>query len=154
MSRPLQRTIPLLVVLVLAVVGLAISGYLTLVHYTASVPLVCASSGVINCEQVTTSPQSFLLGIPVAVLGMVYFLGMLALHAPWTWHRTDLLWRRTRLLAAVLGMGFVLYLVAAELLLIGAICLWCTGVHVTVFLIFVTTVFSSAAAAPSSSPTP
>jgi uncharacterized membrane protein len=30
-------------------------------------------------------------------------------------------------------MGFVLWLVAAELLIIDHICLWCTGVHVVTF---------------------
>ena len=34
---------------------------------------------------------------------------------------------------AVLGIGFVLYLVSAELLEIKAICLYCTGVHVVTF---------------------
>jgi len=31
---------------------------------------------------------------------------------------------------AIAGMVFVLWLVAAEVLIIGHICLWCTGVHV------------------------
>ena len=34
-------------------------------------------------------------------------------------------------------MGFVLYLVSAELLIIHAICLWCTAVHVITFILFV-----------------
>ena len=38
---------------------------------------------------------------------------------------------------AVVGMGFVLWLVAAELLIIDHICLWCTGVHVVTFLLLV-----------------
>jgi uncharacterized membrane protein len=38
-------------------------------------------------------------------------------------------------------MGFVLYLVYAELIQIGAICLWCTSVHVATFLIFALIVF-------------
>ena len=38
-------------------------------------------------------------------------------------------------------MGFVLYLIYAELIQIGAICLWCTSVHVATFLIFALIVF-------------
>jgi uncharacterized membrane protein len=49
--------------------------------------------------------------------------------------------RYTRLGAIVAGMGFVLYLVFAELIQIGAICLWCTSVHVATFLIFALIVF-------------
>ena len=38
-------------------------------------------------------------------------------------------------------MGFVLYLVYAEVIQIDAICLWCTSVHVATFLIFALLVF-------------
>ena len=35
-------------------------------------PLVCTDADLINCEKVTTSAQSYFLGIPVAVLGLVF----------------------------------------------------------------------------------
>ena len=35
--------------------------------------------------------------------------------------------------SSVLGIGFVLYLLSAELLIIGAICIYCTGVHIVTF---------------------
>ena len=35
--------------------------------------------------------------------------------------------------SGVVGIGFVLYLVSAELLIIKAICIWCTGVHIVTF---------------------
>jgi uncharacterized membrane protein len=41
-----------------------------------------------------------------------------------------------RLALAVIGMGMVLYLLYSELFSIKAICLWCTGVHVVTFLVF------------------
>jgi uncharacterized membrane protein len=44
-----------------------------------------------------------------------------------------------RLVLAVGGMGFALYLISAELLSIKAICLWCTTVHVLTFALFVLT---------------
>jgi uncharacterized membrane protein len=31
---------------------------------------------------------------------------------------------------ALAGLAFVLWLVAAEVLIIGHVCLWCTGVHI------------------------
>jgi uncharacterized membrane protein len=45
----------------------------------------------------------------------------------------------------VVGIGFVLYLVYAELFIIGAICLYCTSVHTITFLLFGLTVFAAAA---------
>ena len=45
----------------------------------------------------------------------------------------------------LVGIGFVLYLVYAELFTIGSICLYCTSVHVITFLLFVLTAFAAAA---------
>ena len=44
--------------------------------------LVCSDTGAINCTKVTTSPQSVIFGIPVAVLGLAYFVPMIALCLP------------------------------------------------------------------------
>ena len=44
-----------------------------------------------------------------------------------------------RMASLVVGIGFVLYLVYAELFDIGAICLYCTSVHIITFLLFVLT---------------
>jgi uncharacterized membrane protein len=77
---------------VVSLAGVGVSTYLTLAHYTSVVKLVCSATGAINCEAVTTSPQSVLLGIPVAVLGVVWFVGMLAVNLPAAW-RSDSPWR-------------------------------------------------------------
>jgi len=42
-----------------------------------------------------------------------------------------------RLAMSVTGVGFVLYLLYAELFLIKALCEFCTGVHIVTFLLFV-----------------
>lgn len=121
----------------LALVGLGLSSYLTLTHYFArAVPLACSATGAIDCEKVTTSPQSVVFGIPVAVLGLAFFVPMLALCSPWAWASSRREVAVARLVLATAGMGFVLYLVSMELFVIGAICLYCTGVHLTTFLLF------------------
>jgi uncharacterized membrane protein len=120
----------------LGTVGLAISGYLSIVHaFSGQVPLLCSTSGLVNCEQVTTSAESFVGPLPVAYLGLVWFLVMLGLIAvplqePETW------WGTLRLAWAAIGTVFVIYLMYAELFLIGAICLWCTAIHVVVIALF------------------
>ena len=43
------------------------------------------------------------------------------------------------------GIGFVLCLLYAELFTIGAICLYCTSVHVITFALFVLTMIAAAA---------
>ena len=59
----------------LALLGLAISAYLTWVHYAGIEP-VC--TGISDCERVQSSDYAELVGIPVAVLGFVGYAAILA----------------------------------------------------------------------------
>ena len=59
----------------LALLGLAISAYLTWVHYAGIEP-VC--SGISDCERVQNSSYAELVGIPVAVIGVVGYAAILA----------------------------------------------------------------------------
>ena len=77
--------------------------YLTLTHYTKVVALVCSNNGAINCEKVTTSPQSMVFGIPVAVLGLVFFVSMFVLALPRIYERPELIIARVRLGSSVVG---------------------------------------------------
>ena len=122
--------------LIASAAGLGVSIYLTIAHYTTTVSLACPENSTINCEKVTTSPESFVFGIPVAVLGLVYFVAMLVLNSPVAWRSTAPLIRWTRQLSAFVGAGFVCWLVYAELFKVDAICLWCTSVHVIDFALF------------------
>ena len=131
-----------LTTLVLALIGLGESIYLTITHFD-KVVLVCSSNATINCEKVTSSPQSVIFGIPVAMLGLLFFVPMVALCLPVAWRSADRRIHLARLALAVTGVGMIIYLIIAELFLIKAICLWCTGVHVITFLLFVIIVTSA-----------
>lgn len=137
-----------LTALALGVVGLGIAAYLTVEHFTASTTLACPATTHINCAKVTSSDYSKVFGIPVAVAGLAYFAVLLPLLLPVAWRLAAVWVRVVRLAAVTAGLGFVLYLVWAELYRIDAICLWCTAVHVTTFLLFVVVVFAEAARAP------
>jgi uncharacterized membrane protein len=124
--------------LVLSVVGLGVAAYLTYAHYGDSGVLACPDSGTVNCAKVTTSTQSELFGVlPVAVLGLAYFVVMLALCLPIAWRSAVALTHRLRIAGALVGVGMVSYLLYAELFQIKAICLYCTAVHVVTVLLFV-----------------
>lgn len=115
--------------LVLAVAGLLVSSYLTYEHFTSSTSFACPESATVNCVKVTTSAYSSLAGVPVALLGLLFYLAMVTLLVPLPALRTRAV-ARLRLGMVGLGMLFVVYLVWAELFRIDAICLWCTAVHV------------------------
>ena len=130
---------------VLALVGFAISGYLTFEHYTSSTSLTCpASGGIVNCFKVTTSQYSEIGGVPVAVLGLVFFAATLALQSPWAWRRYSPTLRTGRLAWSVVGVGTAVWLIYAELFRLDAICLWCTAVHGIAILLFASTAFATA----------
>jgi uncharacterized membrane protein len=99
----------------LALLGLAISIYLTYVHYAGIEP-VCSS--ISNCERVQSSEYADLVGIPVAVLGIAGYAAILASLLT----RVDV----TALLS-YLAVAFSAYLTWAELFKIDAICQWCVA---------------------------
>lgn len=104
----------------LALLGTAIAGYLTWVHVWGLEPFCVGGGGA--CERVQTSPYASLAGAPVAVLGLVGYLAILAslaLPGP--------LGRSITAFLALAGAGFSAYLTYLELAVIHAICQWCVA---------------------------
>jgi uncharacterized membrane protein len=129
--------------LAICLIGLADAGDLTYAHFTSVKALSCPESHFVNCAKVTTSSYSHLFGLPVSVLGLVFFFGMLALQSPWAWRSQWAPLRYGRLGATVVGVGMILWLLYAELFKLHAICLYCTGVHILTVLLFFVTVMGT-----------
>lgn len=132
----------------LAASGLAVSIYLTIEHFTRSTTLACPATGIVNCQKVTESAQSSFLGVPVALLGALYFAGLLALTLPAAWRSPNAAIGRLRLGLAGVGVAFVLYLVYAELFILDAICLWCTVIHIVAVALFAVVALAMASTEP------
>lgn len=115
---PVRRTM-----IVLGLVGLVVSGYLTAVHYTEA-PLVCL--GTSGCETVNRSAYSEVAGIAVALLGAGAYLMILGLLGAET---SQLIQRQTAVLGvfglALAGALYSAYLTYVEIFLLRAICSWC-----------------------------
>jgi uncharacterized membrane protein len=120
----------------LSLLAVGLTAYLTVTHYTDPAALACPDSGVINCTLVTTSRWSAIVGVPVALLGLLWALGMTALSLPWAWRASAGWVPPARLAGAAAGAAMVLYLVYVELFRVDALCLWCTGVHLTALALF------------------
>ena len=121
----------------LSLLGLAISIYMTYQHFHGSTYLACSTTGFENCTKVTTSAQSHLLGIPVAVLGVVNYVAMSVLNSPWVWRAKNYWIHVARFVLSIISMALVLWLVTAELLIIKSICLYCTSVHIITFALLI-----------------
>jgi uncharacterized membrane protein len=120
----------------IALAGIGVSVYVTILHYAHVAP-VCSGSGFVQCQTVLTSPQSVFLGIPVPVYGLVFFVAMFVACIPKLW-LTTLWWVPwIRLGMSVIGILFALRLVYEEFYVIRHLCLWCTGAHVLSFAMFV-----------------
>ena len=106
---------------VLSVLGLGWAGYLTWVHYSGAAPL-CSIKGN-PCSQVQKSTYSELAGVPVALIGAIGYLAILA----------TLLVRETenaRLATMGLtlgGFGFSAYLTYREVFTLHKICEDCVA---------------------------
>lgn len=125
----------------LSLAGLGDALYLTIDHYTGKL-LPCSASGFVDCTKVTTSAESSVLHVPVALLGALFYFGLVIVNSPPAWR---LGWRPlllARLSMLVVGIAFVVYLVAVELFVVDALCLWCTGVHLVTFALFALVVVS------------
>ena len=107
--------------IVLAVVGIGLTTYLTIVHY-AGIKVACVQ-GHDECEAVQTSIYSELVGVPVALLGLIGYiaiLGTLVLPESET--------TRLATLALTLGgFGFSCYLTYREVFSLEKICEWCVS---------------------------
>ena len=128
---------------VMALFGLGDAVYLTSVHY-AKVPLVCSTTGLINCAAVTSSQWSVVphTQVPITIPGMLWFLvsGGLAIVllravAGGTLESRRL--RQAQLIWGALGALTVLYLVYVEIVELHKLCEWCTVVHLLTFASFV-----------------
>lgn len=132
------RTVAPAVLAILALLGLAISAYLTIAH-DADLPLACSTTGVIDCQAVTRSVYSVIPGtdVPISVLGLLWFAvsGGLALLSWWSIRdgRDEPTWLPTvHLVWTVAASLVVLALVYVEIVRLHRLCEWCTAVHVLV----------------------
>jgi uncharacterized membrane protein len=109
-----------IVMLVLVVIGLGVASYLTYVHYAGIKPACTAGE---SCTKVQTSVYAKLAGVPVALIGLLGYVAILAsLLTPQT--------ETTRLATmafTLVGFGFSAYLTYRELFSIHAICEWCAS---------------------------
>jgi uncharacterized membrane protein len=117
-------------ILVLALIGTGVAGYLTYVHYEG-LKVICSNSG---CGTVQSSQYAKIAGIPVATLGLLGYLGILG-----SLLIRNELGRMTGFGIALIGFLFSLYLTYRELFTIHAICEWCVSSAVIMTLLFILT---------------
>ena len=115
---------------ILALAGTGIAAYLTYVRATGG-SYACTTGG---CEKVQSSAYAEIIGIPVAVIGLVGYvaIGATALVAG----------EAAAVLGAALALGgfaFSVYLLYLQLAVIDAICVWCVASEGVMTVLFALT---------------
>src|SRR3989344_4571381 len=130
--------IPAVIFLVLALFGFLDASYLTVQHYLGAIPPCFVTTG---CETVLTSPYSVFLGLPVSLLGAVFYLLLFLLLAAYfdTKKSKLVLWA-----AYLAPIGFLssLFLLYIQFFILKELCSYClvsaavsTGLFLTGFVI-------------------
>jgi uncharacterized membrane protein len=111
---------------VLAAAGLGTTGYLTYSHYADQIT-VCGGFG--SCEFVQTSSYSRMAGVPVALMGLLFFIALESVVLCRLVRGPDeTAWAQPAAFSMALGgLAFVSYLTYVELFVIDAVCVWCVA---------------------------
>ena len=107
-----------------ALAGALVAAYLTWVHFDDAA-LVCVAGG--GCETVQESEYAEIAGVPVALLGLGSYLVVLGLLV---WDTATA--RLGAVTIALVGLLFSMYLLALQLFVIDAVCVWCLANDVVI----------------------
>jgi uncharacterized membrane protein len=110
------------VVAILAVCGIAVSSVSLQHHYATSKTAYCDIGETFNCDIVNRSEYSSILGIPVALIGMLGYAALVGLATVYRERRETpaLLFS-----AAAAGLAFAFYLTYIEARVLGVWCILC-----------------------------
>jgi uncharacterized membrane protein len=99
----------------------------------------CDVSALVSCTEVYRSRYASLAGVPVALLGALWYIAVLMVLAGTRWG-----WPSLRengagyvFVLATAGLGFVFYMAYASLVLLKTVCLMCFVTYIAVAGIFI-----------------
>src|SRR5690242_10525381 len=109
-------------ILLLSLFGIVVSSISLYHHYDKSESSFCDFGGKFNCDIVNRSTYSHIGPIPVALIGILGYIGL-----AWLSHfcrkRTD--GKTFLLITSLVGLGFALYLTYIEVFILVAWCVMC-----------------------------
>jgi vitamin-K-epoxide reductase (warfarin-sensitive) len=110
------------VVAILAMCGIVVSSVSLQHHFATSKTSFCDIGETFNCDIVNRSEYSSILGIPVALIGMLGYAALVGLATIYrNRHETPAMLFG----AAATGLAFALYLTYVEARVLGVYCILC-----------------------------
>lgn len=130
------KTVPsslVIIVLVIAILGFADSTYLTVEHFKGVIPPCSIAGG--ECGVVLQSAYAKILGMPVSLLGSIYYLIVaVGVFAYIDSKKTKIL--KWILLFTAFGLIASAWFVFVQAFILHAYCLYCLGSALTSTLLF------------------
>lgn len=126
-------------VFILSLLGLGIASFL-FYEYNITGPTLCPTGQ--GCDIVRASSYSHFFGVPIPILGIVFYLTMAILSVVHSHDLSKRVARRLQLLVAIIGVAFGIYLTFLEAFVINAFCFWCVlsfTISIIILLIIVFT---------------
>jgi uncharacterized membrane protein len=108
----IPRWVPI-VILIIAIIGFVDATYVTIEHFQNIIP-PCTTGG---CEIVLTSAYSQILGIPVSLIGSVYYLVMIILTITFLDTKKELILRTSSLLSTFGALASIYFIIVMAFIL-------------------------------------
>ncbi len=132
--------------MLLALLGFADATYLTVEHFRGVIPPCSVTEG---CATVLTSQYSVVLGMPVSLLGSLYyltiavgaFLYLESKHGSGKISRYHSMILKGTYLMTALGFLMSLWFVYLQLVILKSICIYCMGSATTSILLFLVAIY-------------
>lgn len=119
-------------IVILAFLGFLTATYLTILHYKNALPPCAITHG---CETVLTSKYSTILGIPIALLGSLFYTSVIA-ACILAYHHSKRIFSNAIFLMASAGIAVSILLFYIQLALIKNFCQYCVLSEIINFSIF------------------
>ena len=124
-------------IIAFAIVGIIDSGYLTYSHYTETL-VECSIEGLNGCEDVLDSKYATVFGVPLSLLGVLFYSMVLGFILFYKKTNFDIL-RKALLIITTVGILVSSFLVYIQLFVLNAICLYCMGSATISTILFILT---------------
>ncbi len=126
------------VLLVLAFLGIADSAYLG-ISETTGASLTCSINGLDGCNTVAQSVYSHVLGVPVGIIGLVFYVLLFVCAAFLIFNPLRFVYRALYLLGWIGLLASVVF-VLIQFFIIKALCIYCLGSAAISLLACLTTI--------------
>lgn len=118
------------IIIILSLIGFAVSVYLATAHYLGYTPPCTVTKG---CEEVLSSKYAFLFGLPLSVWGIAFYTGVIGASLLANHYAV---WKK--LLTTYLGIGTVMAVIflVIQFFVLKKVCQYCLTVDVLTILLF------------------